>query len=79
MSDIIAPNTRIATARRHVAAAARVRLVPTSGFTYAPRGRASIAPTFVARHAAGVTGISAAAALVGSSATAIALMLGLGR
>ncbi|GAA4266593.1 hypothetical protein [Frondihabitans peucedani] len=79
MSDVIAPITISPAIGRHLAAAVRVRLVPTSGFRYSPKGRATVTPTFVARHVSAVTGIGVAAALVGSSATAIALMLGLGR
>ncbi len=78
MSDTITRTSRVSLPGAH-AAATRFRIVPASGFGYAPNGRSSMAPAFVARHAASVTGIGAAAALVGSSATAIALMLGLGR
>lgn len=65
---------------RHLAAAAAVRLVPPAS-RYAPRGRAGLVtvPAVVARHAAAVSALGAALALGGSSAAAVALMLGLGR
>lgn len=68
------------TGGRHLALGEIVRLVPTSS-GYTPRGRTGLVatPSALARHAATLTLIGAATALAGTSATAIALMLGLGR
>ncbi|ROQ40711.1 hypothetical protein EDF46_0071 [Frondihabitans sp. PhB188] len=64
---------------RHLALGEIVRLVPIrSGYT--PQARTGfVAPSALARHAAALSLIGAVAALAGTSATAVALMLGLGR
>jgi 2-keto-3-deoxy-L-rhamnonate aldolase RhmA len=65
---------------RHLDTVAPVRLVPSAS-RYTPRGRAGLiaVPAVLSRHSATASTLGAAAALAGSSAAAIALMLGLGR
>lgn len=81
MTALPAPRTSGSAGARHLGAARLIHLVPATGFAYSPRGRTGLEPGsgFLARHAASVTGIGVIAGLAGSSATAIALMLGLGR